>query len=74
MTKTVWFVAFMPGAYHEIAVLRSRVCRDSRGTGATPLESAERVKVPRSTVRRALLLAVPVAFSNRALRACRRDD
>ena len=39
-----------------------------------PLESTERVKVPRSTVRRALLLAAPVALSNRALRACRRGD
>jgi len=34
-----------------------------------PLESTEKIKVPRSTVRRALLLALPVAFSNRALDA-----
>ncbi len=33
-----------------------------------PLENADRIKVPRSRVRKALLLAVPVAFSNRALR------
>jgi farnesyl-diphosphate farnesyltransferase len=32
-----------------------------------PLETPERLKVPRSTVRRALLFAAPVAFSNRAL-------
>lgn len=32
-----------------------------------PLETAERLKVPRSTVRKALLIAAPVAFSNRLL-------
>jgi farnesyl-diphosphate farnesyltransferase len=34
-----------------------------------PLESAERIKVPRSTVRKALLRAVPASFFNAALRA-----
>ena len=34
-----------------------------------PLASAEKIKVPRATVRRALALAVPVAFSNSALRS-----
>ncbi len=34
-----------------------------------PLESAQRIKVPRSTVRTALALALPVAFTNRALPA-----
>jgi farnesyl-diphosphate farnesyltransferase len=32
-----------------------------------PLLAPDRVKVPRSTVRKALLFAIPVAFSNRAL-------
>jgi farnesyl-diphosphate farnesyltransferase len=36
-----------------------------------PLESAERIKVPRSTVYRALLLGMPVACSNAALRLLR---
>jgi farnesyl-diphosphate farnesyltransferase len=36
-----------------------------------PLEHAARIKVPRSTVYRALLLGVPVAFSNAALRLLR---
>ena len=35
-----------------------------------PLEHAERIKVPRSTVYRAMWLAAPVAFSNAALRSC----
>lgn len=34
-----------------------------------PLASADKIKVPRATVRRALALAAPVAFSNSALRA-----
>ncbi len=34
-----------------------------------PLAMAEKIKVPRTTVRRALALATPVAFSNSALRA-----
>ena len=38
-----------------------------------PLASAEKIKVPRSTVRRALALAAPVAFSNSALRALHPD-
>ncbi|MEA3207187.1 MAG: farnesyl-diphosphate farnesyltransferase [Chthoniobacter sp.] len=37
----------------------------------SPLEAGERIKVPRATVRKALLLAVPVAFSNAALRLLR---
>jgi hypothetical protein len=32
-----------------------------------PLTAPQRLKVPRSAVRAALLLAVPTAFSNRAL-------
>lgn len=36
-----------------------------------PLESRERIKVPRSTVYRALLAGLPVAFSNTALRLLR---
>jgi farnesyl-diphosphate farnesyltransferase len=36
-----------------------------------PLESAARIKVPRSTVYRALALGLPVAFSNSALRLLR---
>lgn len=40
-----------------IALMRSR----------PPLESAFKIKVPRSTVRAALALALPVAFTNRAL-------
>jgi farnesyl-diphosphate farnesyltransferase len=36
-----------------------------------PLESAERLRVPRSTVRQALLFALPVAWSNAALRSLR---
>lgn len=36
-----------------------------------PLETSAKVKVPRSTVRRALAWALPVAFSNSALRALR---
>ena len=35
----------------------------------SPLASAGKIKVPRSTVRRALALAAPVAFSDAALRA-----
>ena len=34
-----------------------------------PLASADKIKVPRSTVRRALALAIPVAFSNAALKS-----
>ncbi|MDB6151108.1 MAG: Farnesyl-diphosphate farnesyltransferase [Chthoniobacter sp.] len=36
-----------------------------------PLEQPTKLKVPRSTVHKALLLAVPVAFSNAALRSLR---
>lgn len=36
-----------------------------------PLENADRIKVPRSTVYRAMVLGVPVAFSNSALRLLR---
>ncbi len=32
-----------------------------------PLETAARLKIPRSAIRRSLLMALPVAFSNRAL-------
>ena len=35
----------------------------------SPLASAEKIKVPRATVRRALALAAPVAFSDAVLRA-----
>lgn len=38
-----------------------------------PLEAAQKIKVPRSTVRSALALAVPVALSNRALDFCGYD-
>lgn len=38
----------------------------------SPLASAARIKVPRSSVRLALAFAVPVAFSNRALRGLHR--
>ncbi|MDB6154930.1 MAG: Squalene/phytoene synthase [Chthoniobacteraceae bacterium] len=34
-----------------------------------PLETGRKVKVPRSTVRKGLLLALPIAFSNRPLNA-----
>ena len=38
-------------------------------TAHPPLESAAKIKIPRRTVRRALLLALPIAWSDRALEA-----